>query len=256
MHQSHRFWTAGIMCLLLAAMLVVRAPSVQAADCTVTFRLDSNVTLAGMMVSVDYSDAGGDWPLVDLIYASACEPLDNWITLGNADDFSKTFTLVYQSSSPTLLDGPAEFAACAYTRAGPAPSASEFQVDVTQAFAPGGIPVAPLPQVSISDITCEGGGTTTTSTTQTTFQTTTTTLGAGGECGDPVDPPALRGGALSALVNATDALFALRAAVGLELCELCVCDLDDSGSVAATDALALLLAAVGQPGNLNCPPCS
>ena len=56
-------------------------------------------------------------------------------------------------------------------------------------------------------------------------------------------------------VSASDALFMLRAAVGLDSCELCVCDVDGSGGVAATDALATLRLAVGQPIPLNCPAC-
>jgi hypothetical protein len=85
--------------------------------------------------------------------------------------------------------------------------------------------------------------------------TTTTTLGSGGGCADPV---ALTSGNESSadLVTATDALFVLRAAVGLETCALCVCDPDDSGGVAATDALLTLNAAVGQPVSLECPACS
>jgi hypothetical protein len=100
--------------------------------------------------------------------------------------------------------------------------------------------------------TTTGGGTTTTTvdgnttTTTTGGGTTTTTLESGGECADPVPP---------ASITASDALFALRAGVGLETCALCSCDADGSGSVAATDALTILRAAVGQPVTLNCPPC-
>ncbi len=75
-------------------------------------------------------------------------------------------------------------------------------------------------------------------------------------CGDPVDS----GGALVARVslaniNATDALFTLRAGVGSETCELCVCDVDDSGDLNASDALLVLQVGVGQPVDLNCPDC-
>ncbi len=98
--------------------------------------------------------------------------------------------------------------------------------------------------------------TTTTSTTSTTVGggTTTTTLASGGTCADPV---ALTAGAeaTAEAVTATDALFTLRAGIGLESCALCVCDTDDSGSVSATDALTVLRAAVSQPVTLNCPPC-
>ena len=57
-------------------------------------------------------------------------------------------------------------------------------------------------------------------------------------------------------VSASDALAVLLAAVGLDSCELCVCDVDQSGGVAATDALRTLQAAVGLPGvTLDCPSC-
>lgn len=95
------------------------------------------------------------------------------------------------------------------------------------------------------------------STTTTTVSVTTTTLDGASECGDPV---ALTAGLVSTgvgnTVSATDGLFVLRSGVGLEVCALCVCDVNDSGGVSATDALAVLRAAVGQPVTLQCPPCS
>ena len=80
-------------------------------------------------------------------------------------------------------------------------------------------------------------------------------LSAGGTCADPI---ALVIGARSFTASnttATDALFILRVSVSLDSCELCVCDVDGSGLVAATDALATLQLAVSQPIELNCPAC-
>lgn len=254
MYRSTFRFSMAAAALALAGGIGLHVPVARAADCTITFSLDTNVTLAGMVVAVDYSAAGGSWPVIDLIFGSSCEPLGDYVLIGTADDNSKTFSMVYQTMGPEQLDGPTDFARCSYTRAGSAPSASDFDVSTTQAYAAGGISVTPLPQTSISDISCEGGGPTTTQSTLPST-TTSTTLGSGGVCGDPVDPTPLVGGQ-AALINATDALFLLRAAVGLESCERCVCDLDDSGGVNASDALALLLIAVGQPGNLDCPPCN
>jgi len=50
-------------------------------------------------------------------------------------------------------------------------------------------------------------------------------------------------------------LLALGASVGTSVCELCRCDVDDSGGIAASDALRILNAAVGVPVSLVCPAC-
>lgn len=50
--------------------------------------------------------------------------------------------------------------------------------------------------------------------------------------------------AASSIPKAADALFILRAAVGIGNCALSVCDVDGSNSVSSADALAVLLAAV------------
>ena len=67
-----------------------------------------------------------------------------------------------------------------------------------------------------------------------------------GTCGDPTGNG----------ITATDALFTLQAAIGLQVCEPCLCDADGNASVTATDALRVLNAAVGQPLELLCPVCS
>lgn len=67
------------------------------------------------------------------------------------------------------------------------------------------------------------------------------------ECADPTG---------DSQVLATDALVVLRAAVALEPCDLCVCDVDGSGAVMAVDALTVLVSATGGDVTLNCPPCS
>ncbi len=67
-------------------------------------------------------------------------------------------------------------------------------------------------------------------------------------CGNPVS---------GADPTASDALFVLRAAVGLDTCApVCVCDVDMSGAATATDALAVLKAAVGLNVTLDCGSCS
>ena len=53
---------------------------------------------------------------------------------------------------------------------------------------------------------------------------------------------------------ARDCLFILHAAVGSETCALvCVCDVNGTSGVTATDALTCLKKAVGQEVLLSCP---
>jgi len=54
-------------------------------------------------------------------------------------------------------------------------------------------------------------------------------------------------------VNSTDALFALRAAVELEECSLCICDVNGDGVVTATDTLTMLRQVVGLGDLFICP---
>jgi hypothetical protein len=53
--------------------------------------------------------------------------------------------------------------------------------------------------------------------------------------------------------TATEALFALNAAVGSLDCALCDCDVNDDARLSALDALLILNKAIGQPVDLDCP---
>jgi 5-hydroxyisourate hydrolase-like protein (transthyretin family) len=114
-------------------------------------------------------------------------------------------------------------------------------------------------ETTTTTTTTVGESTTTTSDTITTTSesTTTTTLVGAPACGDPVAlfADGAEAGEGSA-VTASDALFVLQSGIGLASCELCVCDVNDSGEVSATDALIVLRAAVGQPVTLACPACA
>jgi len=66
-------------------------------------------------------------------------------------------------------------------------------------------------------------------------------------CGDPND---------DGIVNIVDALYVLRAAVGLETCTLLVCDVNGDLRVRTSDALRLLQYSIGLPVLLNCPDLS
>jgi hypothetical protein len=71
-------------------------------------------------------------------------------------------------------------------------------------------------------------------------------LSAPPECGDTNATGA---------ITASDALAVLQAAVGSFPCDACVCDVNGSGGLTASDALAVLRRAVGDPAPLDCPPC-
>ncbi len=64
------------------------------------------------------------------------------------------------------------------------------------------------------------------------------------DCGDPND---------DGVRNATDSLFLLQAAVGLQSCDLQVCDVNSDLRVLANDALQHLQFVVGLPVELTCP---
>ncbi len=84
-------------------------------------------------------------------------------------------------------------------------------------------------------------------TSSTTTSTTTTTL--------PAWPPPCGDATIDGRLTATDALYVLKAAVGLQTCLACLCDADGDGTILATDALRVLKRAVGLPAPVACPVC-
>jgi len=66
-------------------------------------------------------------------------------------------------------------------------------------------------------------------------------------CGNPW-------GSESDTINTTDALFTLRAALDLEQCDACVCDVDGNGTVTCTDTLMMLRHIVGLGDIFVCSP--
>ncbi len=97
-----------------------------------------------------------------------------------------------------------------------------------------------------ADCQVETASTTTTTSTTTTLPlaTTTTMPGGGIICGDWDG---------NGTVLATDALAILQAAVSSAPCDPRRCDVDSNGKIFASDALAVLQFAVGQLSQLNCP---
>ncbi len=66
-------------------------------------------------------------------------------------------------------------------------------------------------------------------------------------CGQPIT--------IGAKPKAVDALFVLRSTVALTSCFPCVCDVDNSGEITASDALAVLKVAVGAQVTFSCASC-
>ncbi|MFN2427627.1 MAG: hypothetical protein ABR587_14395 [Candidatus Binatia bacterium] len=57
-------------------------------------------------------------------------------------------------------------------------------------------------------------------------------------------------------LTAPDALFALRAAVGSETCNKCICDVNSNDDISVSDALAILRTSVGLNVEMNCTACN
>ncbi|HEY2774773.1 MAG TPA: hypothetical protein VGK20_12070 [Candidatus Binatia bacterium] len=150
----------------------------------------------------------------------------------------------------THFSAPVDLAACEILYDSSAPDPGLFSVQVSNAGRDGDDNnVDPTPTVVVTRVDCPGTLPTPTTTTTTEEPTTTTTTlpSSGGRCGFPNS-----GGTTP---TASDALFALKAAVGASNCNLCVCDVNSSGAVGASDALAILRTAVGIDTALDCPAC-
>lgn len=70
---------------------------------------------------------------------------------------------------------------------------------------------------------------------------------AKGDCSQPQST--------GATPTAGDCVYVLKASVQLVACELCVCDVNDSVTITASDALQCLRKAVGLTVTLKCPLC-
>jgi len=70
---------------------------------------------------------------------------------------------------------------------------------------------------------------------------------AAGDCGLPTSS--------GTTPTATDSRYVLLAAIGARFCEPCICDVDASGEISATDSLTVLTVASGISIPLSCPPC-
>lgn len=243
--------------LMLSSLIGVLVPiaaaparAQQDQSCVVTVSLMDEVAISNLEFKLDYSDAGGQ--IEGSGKAAVCRhALGGALAAFNDDDDAESLKVgilrLKQFSGPAALIG------CRFAYDTSVPVASEFHVSVQVAARDGeDANVSPLPAVQVTGIECPGqlpGPTTTTTTvTTSTVPVTSTTLVIDGRCGFPVSD--------GEQPVASDALYTLRAAVGLAPCAKCVCDVDGSTKVAASDALAILRAAVGTGSPFACPACS
>ncbi len=251
---------AGVFSLAVAASAVAG----QGQSCVITLSLIDQVAINNLDFKVDYSSAGGQ--IEGSGPTAVCRG-----ALGGAmaafNDVDATQAIRFSIISLKQFSGQVTLVGCRFSYNVSAPVASDFHISVqvaAQNSEDGN--VVPLPRVAVTGIQCPGvlpvpTTTTTSSTTTTTSSTTTstvpvtttsapvtTTTVVAGRCGFPLsdgDRP-----------TASDALYTLRAAVGLAPCASCVCDVDGSTRITASDALAILRNAVGGEVLFTCPACS
>jgi len=215
--------------------------------CPVTFYVEDDrsppVGIAELVFDVAYTPP--ELRFVGIGTSVACTRIvPNTLAVFDDDDHG---TLRIDLSTDAAISSVIQLLAVCTTESVELPTASDFTITLVAETKVGGGAVVPpvLVQLLLPTVEdCDAVSSTTTSTTTTT--TTTTLAPPGPECGDPTQDSA---------ITATDALFALNAAVGLRTCEPCVCDIDGSTTVSASDALILLTIAVGQPYAPACPPC-
>lgn len=203
-------------------------------DCSFVLRLAGGAKIRRAKFRVDWTRALGEVPRP---VAASCLGVGSTGVAVVAGPGNRELTV--EAVSPSAIGGPAELARCAFVPEGGYATSGDFDVAVTLAGDATGAAAATLPVVEAGDVQCPSLTTTTTTT-----STTTTTL----------PPPPCGDADGNGLVQAGDALLALRAAVGLPSpCTPARCDVDGSGAVKAADALGILRAAVGSDVLLACP---
>lgn len=230
-----------------ALLLGVAGPAAAqpANTCVFTIAMTSGTDVNNLDFEVDYKAAVGNVEGTDT--RPECSRAINGQAFVSFHDDDENSILSGAVIRLTKFSAPITLAGCRIFYDSNEPIPGEFTITVTNAGRDGDDNnVVPKPTMAVTKVECPGELPEVTTTT--TMPETTTTLPVGdGDCGVP-----LSGGVKP---NASDALFALKAAVGVGQCELCVCDVNSSGSVAAGDALAILRAAVGSETVLDCPPC-
>lgn len=241
-----RFPSLPRLAVFTAAAVLACAPSARAAvanTCVFLVSMTSGTDVNNLDFVVNY--AGADGNVEGTENRPECAralPGQSFASFRDDDAASKLYGGIIRLakfSAPVPLFGCRMF----YDTVKPQPD--DFILSVTNAGRDGeDNNVAPKPQLAVTSVECPGELPQPTTTIP---DTTTTTLVVGEGCGVPVS-----GGPQP---KTSDALYALKAAIGAVECDLCACDVNDSGSLTAGDALAILQAAVGGDVDLVCPAC-
>jgi hypothetical protein len=205
-------------------------------DCEVAVRIADEVDLGELKLRVDYAGTGGAVPGCASGAACVSRVLRN---LEIREHQTGAFTV--HGEHPQGFAAPIEVLRCQFDPASsPAPLPDDFVVTVVEAGGPPPHrdPLVAMPAVDVA-VDCSASPTTT---------TTTLPLDAA-ECGQPCGSEATE-------PSVRDALYILRASVGSAPCKSCICDVDRSGQITSSDALAVLARAVGLQPTVRCVVCA
>ena len=211
------------------------APNARARDCTMTLRLADFVTVGALQLTV--GTAGSNVAF----YGTGTQLQCRWLASGLGTLFHDDAAEQLSAALIALagVTGPADVLSCWVTSPTSGDAAAlGLDVQVLDASSPAGTPYDPPPNVTVH-VDCPPTSATTTTLPQ---------YACGQAAGVSKSGP-----------DAADALFTLKAAVGLTSCSDCVCDVDGSGRITARDALRVLVWAVGNGDPATeaaCPPCS
>jgi len=211
------------------------------ADCVVTFRVIDEIDLGEIIFTAGY--AASDCEVPGCGGGVACEsPVSDWSPAWpTASDWDERQELYLKAARTQGFSAPTNVYRCDLQKHGGAgdPSPEDFVVSVLSARSPPPLSKAlrELPAIEV-EIDCALG------------PTTTTTLpfepaSCGHPCSVETSPP-----------SASDALYIVGAAVGSRSCKTCICDVNRSGIVDATDALTVLAEAVGLGPYVRCVLCA
>lgn len=228
-----------------AALAAPTAPSLAANTCVFLVSMTSGTDVNNLDFVVNYASADGNVEgTPNRPDCARALPGQSFAAFRDDDAASKLYGNIIRVAK---FSAPAPLFGCRLFYDSAKPSPGDFTVNVTNAGRDGeDNNVVPKPQLAVTSVECPGKLPEPTTTT-TVPDTTTTTMVVEEGCGVPVsggpDP------------TPSDALYALRAAIGTVDCDLCSCDVNGSGSLTAGDALTILQAAVGGDVSLMCPAC-